>query len=245
MFGARKDGKWGLYRRLSDGRGTEELLFESERVLTPMSWSHDGRRIVFGLGSGEANGDLWILTLESAGGAVSTSDKPQAFASTPADETHGQISRDGRWLAYASNETDPSAYEIYVRPFPAGAGRWQVSRTGGKWPRWSKDGRDLMFLLNVPDNQTSAAGQLRRSAVGARGDAFFHEPEVDFFRLRALNLDHPGGDFPTYAVGDNGRILVFSLAPAPTSAATAATVGPDWESGMTVVRFWEQAVRKR
>jgi Tol biopolymer transport system component len=244
VFGAKKDGKWGLYRRLSDARGTEEKLFESERLVTPMSWSPDGRRIVFGLGGEDANSDLWVLTLESADGAVSTSDKAQAFASTPADETYAQISRDGRWLAYASDETRRSVYEVYVRPFPAGPSRWQVSRSGGKWPAWSKDGRELLFMLNVPDNQSTAQGFMRRVKFSAKGDVFIPEPEVEFLRLRALSLNHPGGDYPTYAVGDNGRILVFTLAP-PAATASAASVSPDWDNGLTVLRFWEHAIRRR
>jgi hypothetical protein len=55
------------------------------------------------------------------------------------------VSPDGRWLAYASDES--GAFEIYVRPFPdVDSGRWQVSNAGGIHPQWSRDGRELFFL---------------------------------------------------------------------------------------------------
>jgi Tol biopolymer transport system component len=242
VFGAFKDGKWGLYRRLSDGRGTEDVLYESERVATPMSWSKDGQRIVFGLSDAGTNGDLWVLTLESAGGPVSKTVKPEAFAATPANESHGQISPDGRWLAYASDETIAGAYEIYVRPFPAGAGRWQVSTTGGDWPRWSRAVQRLLFLNNVPENQTSQGATLYKVDYTVKGDTFVPQPPAGVVTMRALNLSHRGGDFSTYAVDDKGTLLVFTLAQSPTGAQMNR---PDQESGLTLVRFWQHAPKRR
>ena len=61
--------------------------------------------------------------------------------SGPASETNGQISPDGKWVAYASNETGD--WEIYVTTFPAAAGKWQVSRGGGAEPRWRGDGKAI------------------------------------------------------------------------------------------------------
>lgn len=54
------------------------------------------------------------------------------------------VSRDGLWVAYESNES--GSYEIYVRPFPDGAGNWQISRAGGTDPVWAPDGGELFFL---------------------------------------------------------------------------------------------------
>ncbi len=108
VFNSQRNGKWGLYRKLSDGRGTEELLYESDVLVVPMSWSPDGLRIVFGSVQPQTGGDLWVLSLEAPGGAVSG--EPEVYFSTPANETHGQISPDGRWLAYASNETRAEQY---------------------------------------------------------------------------------------------------------------------------------------
>jgi hypothetical protein len=80
------------------------------------------------------------------------------LAATSSIETSPALSPDGRWLAYASNET--GAYEIYVRPFPGvDAGQFQVSIGGGVAPVWAHDGREIFFLgfdqrMNVAQIET-------------------------------------------------------------------------------------------
>jgi hypothetical protein len=64
----------------------------------------------------------------------------------------GGFSPDGRWLAYASNES--GRFEIYVKPFPEPGGKWQVSTGGGLEPRWRGDGKELFYL--APDDKVMA-----------------------------------------------------------------------------------------
>ena len=64
--------------------------------------------------------------------------KLQPLLSATFREADPTISPDGRWLAYTSNES--GRLEVYVRPYPAGAGRWQVSDNGGGFPRWAASG---------------------------------------------------------------------------------------------------------
>ena len=68
---------------------------------------------------------------------------PRVFLATPFNEDQGRISPDGRFIAYRSNESGRS--EVYVRSFPDGNGRWQISRDGGGNPRWRDDGKELFF----------------------------------------------------------------------------------------------------
>jgi len=70
--------------------------------------------------------------------------RPSPLLCTPFTESHGQISPDGKWLAYYSNET--GRYEVYVQPFPATGAKWQVSTGGGEQPRWRSDGGELFYL---------------------------------------------------------------------------------------------------
>ena len=70
--------------------------------------------------------------------------KPFPVVQTPFDETAGQFSPDGRWVAYQSNESRP--VQIYVRPFPGPGGPWQVSTAGGSQPRWRPDGKELFYV---------------------------------------------------------------------------------------------------
>ncbi len=71
---------------------------------------------------------------------------------TPRDDAYGQISPDGRWLLWASD--DSGRYEVYVAPFPGGGSRVQVSREGGTQPRWNPAGSEI--LLKTPDNVLTA-----------------------------------------------------------------------------------------
>jgi serine/threonine-protein kinase len=62
----------------------------------------------------------------------------------PFDQTHASLSPDGRWIAYASNES--GRYEVYVRPFPDVASRkWPISQGGGTSPLWARTGRELFY----------------------------------------------------------------------------------------------------
>jgi serine/threonine-protein kinase len=72
--------------------------------------------------------------------------KPLVVARTSVNEGPAIFSPDDRWLAYVSSQTGRS--EVYVRPFPEGEGRWQISAEGGSEPRWSPDGREIFFRGN-------------------------------------------------------------------------------------------------
>jgi serine/threonine protein kinase/Tol biopolymer transport system component len=104
--------------------------------LDPNSWSLDDKEIMCTLQS-SAGGSQLVL-LPASGGKLTP------FLSTKSNETNGQISPDGKWVAYASNESGD--WEIYVTTFPAAAGKWQVSRGGGTEPRWRGDGREIFYI---------------------------------------------------------------------------------------------------
>jgi serine/threonine protein kinase/Tol biopolymer transport system component len=138
-FASVRANKWGLYVKSADGTGAEELIVESEAPKAPMSWSPDGKVLVYWQLGGA--GDVWTVPLTGEKKAVPM--MQSQFA-----EVFAQVSPDGKWLAYQSNETGRA--EIYVRPFPEGPGKWQVSTDGGQFPRWRRDGKELYFLL-APD----------------------------------------------------------------------------------------------
>jgi len=128
-----------VYGRLANGIGEERLLAQLDRPVQEVAWSGDGRWLVVRTDNGTAGaGDI-------VGIRVDGDTTPMPLVATPKTELQPMVSRDGRWLAYASNES--GAAEVYVRPFPETAGsRWQVSNGGGDQPTWSADGRELYYL---------------------------------------------------------------------------------------------------
>src|SRR5260370_23841461 len=72
------------------------------------------------------------------------SGEPTRFLNSKGSETNGQFSPDGKWVAYASDES--GNWEVYVTSFPGAAGKWQVSRGGGTEPRWRGDGKEIFYI---------------------------------------------------------------------------------------------------
>jgi Tol biopolymer transport system component len=111
--------------------------------MLPNSWSLDNQQILCTRQT--ASGDhLEILSV--AGG------EPTRLLNSKGSETNGQISPDGKWVAYASDES--GNWEIYVTSFPGAAGKWQVSRGGGSEPRWRGDGKEIFYI--APDGMLTA-----------------------------------------------------------------------------------------
>ncbi len=141
LFMADRTGTPTLFSQASDGTGVAEPLTTSAEVnATPMSVSPDGAWAVLRTGVPQAF-DLSLL-------ALSKDHRMQPLLHAPSvSEQNGEISPDGRWLAYQSNEGQAGRVEIYVRPFPnVDRGRWQVSTEGGTQPLWSRGGGELFFL---------------------------------------------------------------------------------------------------
>jgi Tol biopolymer transport system component len=147
-----RNGSFQVYTRSADGGGAEEKLFTGDALgQFPQSWSPDGAWLLYQRGSGPLNNDLWLLPLD--GDRASTTSKPKPLVATPFNESFGRLSPDGRWIAYASNESGRN--EIYVQPFSGPVGRWQISTDGGNQPAWSGNGTELFYrngdrIMTVP-----------------------------------------------------------------------------------------------
>ncbi len=127
-----------LWMKPLDG-GKEELFSESEDVPTPEDWSRDGRFISCSVipARGKRSYELWVLdTVEH---------KNIHFAATNDNSVvSSRFSPDGHWIAYSAS--DSGRLDVYVRPFPPGAGAWQVSTAGGGLPTWRRDGKELYYI---------------------------------------------------------------------------------------------------
>jgi len=242
VYSAQREGKWGLYRTRADGSSDATLVYESEEPKVATSWSKDGH-IVFWQEDAQNRGDLWALppeaTAASSNGSAAV--EPQPLLTSKADERHGQVSPDGRWLAYTSDATETGVFRVYVRPFPTGSGRWQVSPAAADRPRWSRDGKTLFFMEAVPPGAVRQATPLFSVAVGARDETFLYEPPQPVVVFPGINATHTSGPYSTYDVTpDPRRLLVFQRF-FPEAAPVAATLAPasaDANYGLMVAKGW-------
>ena len=217
----RGDGNARLYQRRSNNTGPDELLFESKFGVTPQDWSRDGKYIIFRPVRGPI--DLWALPLAGER-------KPIRLVATPGvaeTDTMGQLSPDGRWLAYTTNAS--GLFQVMVQPFvPAFekslAAKWQISTAGGAQPRWRGDGKELHYM--APD------GKLMAVEVKAMRESFEHGTPRALFRSRA---DAPTGDISWSYVPspDGNRFLIRT----PAGAAAESPM-------LTVVVNWALGARK-
>ena len=130
----------GIYQRAANGAGPEELLFEASSIATS-DWSRDGRFILYSLLDERTGRDVWTAPLTG-------SRRPYPLLNTQFDEYRAQLSPDGHWLAYVSDES--GSYEVYVQPFTAdgklGGDKQRISTGGGNSPRWRRDGGELFYI---------------------------------------------------------------------------------------------------
>ena len=146
LFGDTSD----ILAKKSNGEGQNETLYAAQDTKIPTDWSADGRFILLDRNPTTLS-EVDVLPL--AGNR-----KPYPFAQSQFPERSGHFSSDGRWVAYTSRESGRE--EVYVAPFPGPGGKWQVSSSGGKMPRWRRDGRELYFFA---EDDTLTAAEVEAS----------------------------------------------------------------------------------
>jgi dipeptidyl aminopeptidase/acylaminoacyl peptidase len=180
----------------------------------PSDWSPDGRFIALIRQDPVTKFDIWIQP---------EGNEMQAFPLVQSgfDEWLAKFSPDGKWLAYASNES--GRFEVYVRSFSgtadqsaAGprAGKWQVSTRGGAQPQWRKDGKELYYI-----DATKVM-----TAVPVRGGATFEFGTArPLFEVAVDNFDAPN----RYVVAENGQKFLVNV-PVGESVSNPVNITINW-----------------
>ena len=138
VFTGYRRGPGDLFQKLSAGSGADELLLASPHRKIATDWSPDGRWLAFHTNQPKTSWNTLVLGLPDR--------KPSVYLATSFPELASVFSPDGRWVAYVSAESGVG--EIYVQPFPKGAGKWQISSGGGAMPVWRRDGREILYLAS-------------------------------------------------------------------------------------------------
>jgi dipeptidyl aminopeptidase/acylaminoacyl peptidase len=219
VFRSTRNGSYDLFQKPASGMVDEQPLLITSENENPLDWSQDGRFLLYSTQNQKTASDIWALPMMGER-------KPSAILQSTFDEIQGQFSPDGRWLAYASNES--GRYEIYVRTFPEAGGKWQVSGAGGVQPRWRRDGRELFYV--APDTRLMAV-TLRLA------------PDAELLEAGAPVALFPGplatgGNIANlgflaraqYAVASDGRFLMNMAA--DNAVTSPITVVHNWTAGL-------------
>jgi serine/threonine protein kinase len=207
-YGSSRDGlaDLNIYQKEPSGAAQDELLDRSGGNKFPMDWSRDGRYIIEGAFDSKTLNDVWVLPLFG-------DKKPFPYLQTAFDERWAKLSPNGKWLAYASDET--KRYEIYIQTFPTPGGKWQVSTNGGRLPVWSRDGGELFFV--------DPEGELMAVDI-KRGDKFAAGVPKRLFDT------HFKGRYGQFDVSKEGRFLIPAVVEQPDNV--PMTVVVNWTSGL-------------
>jgi dipeptidyl aminopeptidase/acylaminoacyl peptidase len=208
-----------LFRKLSSGTGAVEQIGTSDVPEYPTDWSPDGRFIAVTRQDPRTKFDIWAVPVDGTSDAF-------PLLQSEFDEWLGKFSPDGRWIAYASNES--GRYEVYVRSFTptadqsaAGmrAGKWQVSTNGGAQPRWRRDGKELYY---VDPTKTLMAIPVQG---GENFEAGIPRP---LFEVGVDNFDAPN----RYVVAENGQKFLVNV-PVGDAGDYPVTITVNWRPEAT------------
>ena len=176
-FASDREGPFSIYWKLADGSGGAEKLTQAEEGThhEPYSWSPDGRTLSFSveiLGP-SSEWDLWTLSLDDEAG-------PQVLIGGPGAQRHGELSPNGRLIAY-TRAVGP-LFQVVVEPFPTTGVRYHITTDSGSWPLWSSDGGELFY-------RRANAEFLRRDGFAIFGvDIIQTEPSLEWGRERMVEL---------------------------------------------------------
>jgi eukaryotic-like serine/threonine-protein kinase len=191
LFASSRGGLFQLYTKSADGGEDENLLpldASDKGDKYPTAWSADGKYILYERTT-EATA-LWATEMPG----LKTSRLFQGAGTTKS----GQLSPDGKWLVYTSNES--GKWEIYITSFPELRGKWQVSNAGGTQPRWRGDGKELFYL--APDGKMTAV-QL------TTGEHFDSGTPLPLFQASARE-QVAGSELVTYDVAKDGQRFLIN-----------------------------------
>ena len=222
VFASTREGTLtSLYWKEADGTGATEKLFSMEdRALLPWCWSSDGKTLIMLETDWGTTWNIGMLSMEG------DRERKPLLVEEPID-INPKISPDGRYMAYASMESDRE--EIYIRPVPdVDEGKWQVSTDGGMNPLWSPDGKELFYLTE--ENAVMAV------EVETQPTLILGTPE-ELFRGLFVSGYGAGHAWDIHPDGDRFLMLKQAGAPLLTEAAPRPKI--------IIVQNWFEELKQR
>ncbi|MCH7935394.1 MAG: PD40 domain-containing protein [Gemmatimonadetes bacterium] len=213
----------GLYIADVTASGIGEPVFANGNLKVLTDWSRDGY-LLYTEDHPETGADLWYLHMD---GSATGDAEPVPFRTDTFDTSFGDISPDGQWIAYVSNET--GSYEVWVEAFLSGAGKWLISGADSgrdaQQPRWSRDGSELFYF----GLGTMMAARVRTPPGPGSSPVVDPQP---LFEVR-VNGARPSLGWYFYDVSGDGERFLINVVDSAT------------EPVINVVVNWEEELRQR
>jgi len=177
-----------------------------------VSWSPDGKLLVYSLNDPQTGRDIWAVS-------VIGERKPFAIVHGQRAQVMPQVSPDGKWLAYLSDES--GRYEVYVTSFPSGQGRWQLTTqsSSNESVRWRADSKELFYTSSTEPRKMMAI------PVNPSGPTFQWGAPQELFVTGYVGISHPGGgSYQDYVVSPNGQRFLIPHPDSPVIANTSLPI---------------------
>ena len=218
-FKARRQGQWGLHQIPVQQNSAEVTLVTAPGPnVTPLAWSRDSELLLYSAtveSSPASRNRLWLVR-------ALRDRQPFAYSQSAFTDAQAQLSPDGRFAAYVSDESGRS--EVYVRRFPTGDGKWRISADGGTEPAWRGDGHELFFLAA---NQTLMSVPVKSGSLPE-----FGTPARLFDTSMTSRFSNVAYVRNQYAVTTDGQRFLINQRP-EGGATPPVTVVLNWAAALT------------
>jgi serine/threonine protein kinase len=211
-FMSDREGRAGLFLKRATGEGEADSLFLTGAFSGTTDWSRDGRYIAYSAFEAPNGMNIHVADVSRENPAI-------AFETRAAHQVQARFSPDSRFIAYSSNES--GRWEVYVRSFPTGAGKWQVSNRGGTEPMWRGDGKELFYI--APDRRLMSV----EVNTSASFEAKIPKP------LFEAPLDNDPNARNRYVVSDDGQRFLF-VVPLVSGARAPTNVIVNWDAELEI-----------
>jgi eukaryotic-like serine/threonine-protein kinase len=203
--GGAATGRYDVMVKASDGSGEARMLLRSvDATIAPTTqglwdWSPDGKYLLFTKGMPFVGERIWALPLSGDG-------KPFSYAAAAGDQWLAQFSPDGRWVTYTSSEG--GLPDVYVAPFPWTGAKWQLSTNGAFSPRWSRNGKEIIYEAVGSANVYAVQVNIHGSsiAVGETRTLFAANDLSPDIAAHQFDVTHDGQRLLQITTGDAGKL---------------------------------------
>jgi serine/threonine-protein kinase len=216
VFASTRTGVYNLYAQPADGTGPAIRLTDGGNTQAPDSVTPDGASVLGREVRPNTKADIVRVAMGARGGSS------DALIDSRFDEWNADVSPDGRFIAYQSD--DSGRMEVYVQPYPRlGDGRWQISLTGGSQPQWTRGGRELLYLDD--------GGRLSSVTVSTDGTRVDVGRPVTLFTTRYAG--HGDSAFRSYDVSRDGQRFLMIKDADDRASSPALVVVQNWVEELT------------